>query len=417
MSSLLQSIRIGFFLAYRSIKRASLWSTGLIVAVMILTFLNIVVVSGVLVGLIEGSVSAQKGRYLGDFFIETLTEKDYIESSQYLISILEALPEVDRMSARYVGTGTIESNYQFKIDPTETTEQATTVFVGVDPDQELAITDLDDYLVEGAFIQENDFDQVVVGALLLEKYFDLDAEGFPVIDAELGDTILIETDGVRREVTIKGIVKTKVDQNDRRVFFPEKQLRQMIGRNDFNVGEIAIRLKSDVNPDEFKKKLQVLEFERFAKIKTAEEAFPKFLEDIKNTFALLGNMISSIGLVVASITIFIVIFINALTRKKFIGILKGIGIDSRAIEFSYMFQSIFYAVIGSAIGLVIVYSFLVPFVDANPIDFPFSDGILVAPVVSTAIRLTILVLITLIAGYIPARMIVRQNTLDSILGR
>ena len=417
MNNFLQSIRIGFFLAYRSIKRASLWSTGLIVAVMILTFLNIVVVSGVLVGLIEGSVTAQKGRYLGDFFIETLTEKSYVENSQYLIGILDALPEVDKISPRYIGNATVESNYQFKVDPTDTAEEAGTVIVGINPKQELAITNLDEYLVEGSFIQENDFDQVVLGALLLKKYFNLDAEGFPVIDADLGDTILIRADGVEREVVIKGIIKTKVDQNDRRIFFPEKQLRQMIGRNDFNVGEIAVRLTEGTDPDEFKKKLQALGFERYAKIKTAEEAFPKFLEDIKDTFALLGNMISSIGLVVASITIFIVIFINALTRKKFIGILKGIGIDRKAIEFSYMFQSIFYAVIGSTIGLVILYGFLVPFVDANPIDFPFSDGILVAPALSTAIRLLILIIITLIAGYVPARMIVRQNTLDSILGR
>lgn len=417
MSRFFQSIRIGFFLAYRSIKRASLWSTGLIVAVMILTFLNIVVVSGVLVGLIEGSVTAQKGRYLGDFFIETLTEKEYIENSQYLIGILDSLAEVDKISPRYVGGATIESNYQFKIDPEDTAEQAGTVIVGVDPVRELAITDLDKYLVAGSFIQENDFDQVVVGALLLKKYFNLDTEGFPVIDADLGDTILVRANGVEREVVIKGIVKTKVDQNDRRVFFPEKQLRQMIGRNDFNVGEIAVRLKPDTDPDLFKKKLQSLGFERYAKIKTAEEAFPKFLDDIKNTFALLGNMISSIGLVVASITIFIVIFINALTRKKFIGILKGIGIDGLAIEFSYMFQSIFYAVIGSTVGLVVLYGFLVPFVDANPINFPFSDGILVAPILSTTIRLFILIVITLIAGYVPARMIVRKNTLDSILGR
>ena len=37
-------------------------------------------------------------------------------------------------------------------------------------------------------------------------------------------------------------------------------------------------------------------------------------------------------LVVASITIFIVIFINAITRRKFIGILQGIGISGEAIE-------------------------------------------------------------------------------------
>ena len=56
------SRRVGLFLAYRQIKRASLWTTSLIIAVMTLTFLNLVVVNGVLVGLIESSVQAQRER-------------------------------------------------------------------------------------------------------------------------------------------------------------------------------------------------------------------------------------------------------------------------------------------------------------------------------------------------------------------
>ena len=48
------NLRIGFFLAIRQIKRASLWTTGLIVFVMVLTFLNLVVLSGILVGIVQG---------------------------------------------------------------------------------------------------------------------------------------------------------------------------------------------------------------------------------------------------------------------------------------------------------------------------------------------------------------------------
>ena len=80
-------------------------------------------------------------------------------------------------------------------------------------------------------------------------------------------------------------------------------------------------------------------------------------------------------------------------------------------------NAIFYALCGSVVGLVLVYAVLVPFFSAHPIDFPFSDGILVAPVNQTIFRVGLLVLSTVIAGYIPARMIVRKNTLDSILGR
>jgi ABC-type lipoprotein release transport system permease subunit len=132
---------------------------------------------------------------------------------------------------------------------------------------------------------------------------------------------------------------------------------------------------------------------------------------------MLGNLISSVGLVVASITIFIVIFVNAITRRRYIGILKGIGIESRVIEISYVIQSLFYAVVGMIIGTIFVFGFLEPYITQHPINFPFSDGILVVTWLGVFVRAAILCVATVIAGYIPARIVVNQNTLSAILGR
>ena len=155
----------------------------------------------------------------------------------------------------------------------------------------------------------------------------------------------------------------------------------------------------------------------YAKIQTFEESVPKFLADIKNTFNLLGTFIGSIGIIVASITIFIIIFINALSRRRHIGILKGIGVEAHAIEIAYVLQAALYALVGSLLGALLTYGFLIPYFDANPIKFPFSDGILVAPPLETLYKFFILFLITLIAGYLPAKLITRENTLNAILGR
>ena len=128
-------------------------------------------------------------------------------------------------------------------------------------------------------------------------------------------------------------------------------------------------------------------------------------------------MFSFIGLVVASITIFIVIFVNAITRRRYIGILKGIGVSRRAIEFSYILQAIFYASMGIILGMILVFGVIQPGIAANPIDFPFSDGILATTVVGTVVRIIILMFATIIAGFIPARIVIKQRTLDAILGR
>ena len=80
------NIRIGSFLAWRQIRKSNPWTTGLIVFVMVLTFLNLVVVSGILVGLIEGSIAAWHQQYTGDIIISSLANKDYIENSPNIIT-------------------------------------------------------------------------------------------------------------------------------------------------------------------------------------------------------------------------------------------------------------------------------------------------------------------------------------------
>lgn len=409
--------KIGFFLATRQIKKASWWTTGLIVFVMVLTFLNLVVVSGILVGLIEGSITAWHNQYTGDVIITNLETKDYIEDTPGILSILHAMPEVALISSRYAKGGQLEANYKTKKE-TDKPNVASAQIIGINPEAEDKITGLASHVAEGEYLTPYDYDKVLLGQFLLAKYLPVESPGFTTLkDVEVGTKIRMKINGITREVIVKGILKSKVDNVSMGMYMVDSQVRELIGRQDNNVSQIVIKLKPGVDPLVVKNQLLLRGVDKQAKVQTYIDAQPKFLKDIIATFAMLGNAISSIGLVVASITIFIVIFINALTRRKFIGILKGIGINGQVIEFSYIFQSMFYAVFGSAIGLVILYFLLVPLFLAHPINFPFSDGILVAPVVETFVRVGLLVFATLVAGYIPARMIVRKNTLDSILGR
>lgn len=413
-----RALEVGVFLAFRQIKRASRTTTGLIIFVMTLTFLNLVVVSGILVGLIEGSTQTYRARYTSDVIISTLKEKTYIDQSPSIIQLAQNLPWTDKVTARYNESGVVEAGYKTRLRQTDLPNEAGAIFTGIDPEEEDAVTGLAELVTEGKYLRPDDYDQVLLGYQLLRKYLPIDSPGLQLLDdVDVGDKVRITIGETVREVTVKGIIHGKVDEIGRRVFFVDSQLRSLIGRSDFNVDEISIKLKNGADPELAKEALLKSGVGDYAKVQTWEDAQPKFLKDIINTFALLGNMVGSIGLVVASITIFIVIFINAITRRKYIGILKGIGIDGRAIEVAYVIQSLFYALTGTIIGLALVFLVLKPYFAAYPIDFPFSDGILVATVPGTLTRAFFLFVATLIAGYIPAKLVVRQNTLDSILGR
>lgn len=412
------SLRLGLFLALRQIRRSSLGTTILIISVMTLTFLNLVVVSGILIGLIQGAVDAVVREYISDVIITPLKDKAYIENTPDIIRVAEGLPWVSAVSARYLQGGTVEANYKNRIKQNDTSESTRTTLTGINPGDENNVTNLSSKIVEGEYLKAGDSDKVLLGSMLLKKYFPDEIRGFTTLkDVKVGDKVRISANGATKEVTVKGIVKTKIDEVSMRVFMIDSDFRNFAGINDYSAQEVTLKLKPNADSLIVKNALIANGFDEHSTIQTSDEGQPKFIKDLIDTFALLGNMISSIGLAVASITIFIVIYINAITRRKFIGIMKGIGIDSVAIEFSYVIQSLFYAFSGTAIGMILLYGFLKPYFDANPIDFPFSDGILVATMSGTLIRTLILFIATIIAGYIPAKLVVRQNTLDSILGR
>ncbi len=410
-----KAVQVGWFLAYRQIKRSSIWTTSLIVFIMTLTFLNLVVTSGILVGLIVGINQEFKTRLNGDLTISPLDEKKQIEKTTEIISLIRSNPEVKIFSTRYIEGATLEAGYKTRKDADEPNKVGAPL-VGINPVQEDEFGGLSAKMIEGRFLEAGDSDVVVLGKDLVEKY-QIDANRPSLKNVATGDKIRIKIGDNTKEYIIVGIIQAKADVISGRVYMAESEFLKFTGAVNYDADEIGIKTTTDAAALALQKTLKENGYGQFAKIQTFEEGTPQFVRDIAALFGTLGNFFGSIGIVVASITLFIVVFINAVTRRKYIGILKGIGVSERAIEYAYVMQSFFYSVIGSGIGIFITYTFLVPFFQANPINFPFSDGILVAPLDGTLIRMGILVFTAIVAGYIPAKMIVRQNTLNAILGR
>ncbi len=413
----MRSLYIGLLLGFRQIQRASIYTTFLIIFVMMFTFLNLIAVSGVLVGLIVGAERAVRENALGDIIITPRDDEDRILETPALERELAQYPEVAAYSVRYIGSASVEANYKERRNLGAERDTAAISFRGIDPVAEDAMTNLSDFVVDGEYFAEGEEGYVIVGMYYVKKYAELFGDIFDNIDIEAGDTVRVSVGDVTKELVVKGIVESKVDEINLSAFLPEREFRRIFGRNDQNADQIVIRLHDPNDNAHVKESLVQSGFGSFAKIQTFEESLPKFLIDIKKTFNVLGTFIGSIGIVVASITIFIIIFINAVSRRRFIGILKAIGVEQRAIEIAYVLQAAFYALLGSLLGALLTYGFLIPYFEENPIKFPFSDGILVADPESTFYKFAILFAITLFAGFLPAWLITRQNTLNSILGR
>jgi putative ABC transport system permease protein len=426
-SEYFNATRVGWFLAFRQIRRAGKGTTALIIFIMVLTFLNLVVVSGLLIGLITGSYAQYRSSYTGEVLITAAQGKAYIEKTPEIVAFLENHPAVEKFSSRYMVNANLLGTLDKLPEKGEKANRTGLPLAGIDPAREEEVTKFSKNIIKGEPLGPDDTNSILIGASLLKKYSsfaDVDVPGLTLLEnVDVGSRVRVTIpqgggiEGSQKEYIVKGIVKSKVDMLATRAFVLDQEVRRLLPANKLQVQEIAIRTDHAHALDLANEIKEFINDDRAARVQTSEQAIPTFLRDIESTMAILGNALSSFALIVATITIFIVIFINAVTKRKFIGIMKGIGVSPTAIEFSYVLQAFFYGAVGSAIGVALTFGLLEPYFTNNPINFPFSDGILVVTVNGTVIRVAILMVVTLLAGFIPAKIIVRKNTLDAILGR
>lgn len=441
MKQFINTLSLGFFLAIRQVTRTSRWTTGLIVFIMMLTFLNLVATSGFLVGIIEGSSRGFKEQWTGDLMIVNRNEKQFIEHTSEIESILSSFPQIKSYTKRITAGAKIEANWWEKRKEADANVVSNQI-AGIDPTSEDATTHLSKEVVEGEWLKPGDARGIVIGSGYLKEYSRVAdlvallhdvhpgsivrvtvsgkkmASGSPVPEDNMTAKQDTTTTGsVTQDFIVRGIINSKVQFVASRAYILDSELKKMIGKSDGDVSEIAIVMNPGIDPYVVKTPLIDNGFGDYAKINTADEGAPEFLVNIKLFFSIIGNILGSVSIIVALITIFIIIYINALTRRRQIGIMKGIGVTEFAVEFSYICQAMFYVLVGSSVALFIIFVVLKPLIDANPIDTPFAAIVLVAEPADVAFKFLLVMIVSLFAGYLPARLIVKKNTLNSILGR
>jgi putative ABC transport system permease protein len=137
---------------------------------------------------------------------------------------------------------------------------------------------------------------------------------------------------------------------------------------------------------------------------------------IADTFDIIKRIILFIGLMVAGVTIFIVIFIATVSRRKQIGIMKAIGMKEQIIVTSYIFLALFYALIGIGVGTMILEFIIRPYFIAHPLSFPM--GLVSLYLVPSEFLISVISMITvsIVAGFIPSWQVTRENIIKAIWG-
>lgn len=398
---MLSDLRLSVFLAQKSITKGNKGTLVLTIFIMALVFVNSVFISSLFLGL-TGTINDQIiNTMYGTVVIEPKKDEKYIDGVYSLKQKISSVPGVKGVSAQYV-TGAVLS-YKDK-------SGAWSVH-SINPDDEVTVTTIHNFMIDGEYLSKQDENEIILGKEIAGGYSEDDDRSLGGV--KVGDTIdVLFNNGVKRSYRVKGIFGVNFQRSDNTAYVSQKEMASVIGMED-KASQILIRTGDIGNEDRYIK--QFLRLGISETIKPWQD-YASMVRDITRSFDMIAMLISGIGLFVAGVTIFIIIYMNIISKRRQIGISRAIGINESIIINSYFFQAIFIVISGIFAGLLIVFYIVAPWFIVHPLDFPMGPvSLLIVPerVLISAISL---VIAASAAGLIPSIMAVRETIIQAMWG-
>jgi len=415
MRSLWNDFQSALFLFSKYVTRGNKGTVVLTILVATLAFIQINLISGILSGAVGLIYEQTKNNYVGNIVIQPGKDQwgnkeEYIKQVDLLKRKINAIPGIIGCSSHYT-TGSI-----IEYDPDKTGKDIRTIswpVKSIDPDDEKRISDLHNYMLAGQYLDESDRDQIILGREVSGGYgASLEVQSLKGVD--IGDDVTVfYHNGVTRKYTVKGIYATVFPLADMSVFVTQKEMESVLGLRD-RASEIIIRT-DEAHPEAYY--IQEL---RKAGVELQDirpwQDFIGLVLGIVQSFDIIKRIILFIGLIVAGVTIFIVIFIAVISRRKQIGIMKAIGMKEGIIIASYVMLALFYAVIGIGVGIAVIELVATPYFIAHPLSFPMGKVSLLIVRSEFVTSIISMIVVSIIAGFIPSWRVSRENIIKAIWG-
>jgi putative ABC transport system permease protein len=292
---------------------------------------------------------------------------------------------------------------------TSTTRQV----VAVDPALEDTVTRLSQKMVEGHFLSPDDADGIVLGSQLAGGS-EVGSSPGTFKGAHVGDEVTLGLNGIERRFVVRGVFRTRLIIADERALITRRAFERL---NPYGHG-IATRIIVRAEKTGLEEPIiAALQKEGLPGTFSTWEDNAGIMKSVTKSFRSIDVLMSFVGLMIAAVTIFIVIYIDVVDRRRQIGILRAIGIKAWIIRLTYVFQSGVYAVAGMGVGSIIFLGALVPYFHAHPFSLPICDAVLVVSGGDYTARAATIVAVALLSGLIPAVQVTRMKVLDAMGGR
>jgi putative ABC transport system permease protein len=415
MRNLWNDFQSALFLFYKYVTRGNKGTTVLTVLVVSLAFMQITLVTGILSGAVNLIYVQTKTNYVGNIVVQPGKDQwgnkeDYLKQVTALKRKISAIPGILGCSSHY-STGSV-----IEYDPDKTGRDIRTIswpIKSISPDDEKKISQVHEHMVAGEYLDESDRDQIIMGREISGGYgAGLEVQSLKGV--KIGDEVTVYYhNGITRKYTIKGIYSTVFPLADMTAFVTTKELESVLSVHD-RASEIIIRTDEAYPEDYYMDELRKAGVE-YEDIRPWKD-FIGLVLGIAQSFDIIKRIILFIGLIVAGVTIFIVIFIATMSRKKQIGIMKAIGMKEGIIITSYILLAFFYALLGIGVGIAIIEFVAAPYFITHPLSFPMGKVSLLVVRSEFATTVICMLIVSIIAGFIPSWQVTRENIIKAIWG-
>jgi len=404
-----------FFIAcwfgFKQISRSNKKSVVMTILVVILLFINVLFVASMMSGLIT-TVNGQIINYqYGNIVIEPSKESAsdaYIKQADRKLEYIRSIPGVIGAVQHYKSG--VKITYDQKKEGTNVKDVSAYLF-SIIPSEESKVLKVNSKIVSGRYLEDGDRNKIVLGREISGGFgatFDMKSLG----GVNVGEEVYVYyPNGISRKYEVVGIFATKSFLADAQAYVTKDEMEDISGQHDL-ADEIIVRTASTGDEDKYISKI-----ENVSEQKLKLYTWSKYLgamATVTNSFDFIKLIFYFIGMAVSGASIFIIIYIDLNNQRKQIGILKAIGMENKIIVVSYILQAFFYGLLGVILGRLLLEYAIYPYFIKYPLELPI--GYVSLNIESTDLMRTEIgmLLVSLVAGFIPSVQIVRKNILDSI---
>jgi len=411
------NLKLALFLAYKSIIKGNPWTLIMIILVTSLSFANLILIPALMSGVTDALNKQQIDTLFGNIIVDPPQSEYFLQNVSLIEDKLASASGLEGIAPHLNSSALFEYTPQSDSGSSQGKGQwGDWNVIGIDPEKEVQVTTIHSSLIDGSYLMPHDLDQIVLGVEIAGGSQADNKDFLTLGGVKAGEKVrLTFSGGVQKEFTVKGIFKARQEQANRTAYISSEDMKSALGIDvkDDSASQMLIRTAPGSNDDQIIQQLKTLGIR--GQIRNWLE-YGGGVGGIVSSFSVITSLIGAIGLVVAGVVMFIVIYIHVNHRKRQIGILRAIGVNRGVVMLSYLFQALMFAVLGIIFGGLIMGYIIKPYFDGHPIDLPI--GLVSLLIDPGTVRIGILGLIAaaILAGIIPVLNITRESIIKAIWG-